>query len=675
MAKLRRFTESLSMPNSSYQVVEKIPENLKESFSRAHANEHMTESNDDVIKAAMKLRESSSEKALFDKIIDKLKNEGIKEDKKLWKFPVSRFGNKNGNGRIYSRELWENVIDKQTDAWKNGCGLADHPMDDNDPGQFKTSAIVWLDASIDDVNKLIWAIGTFVGPYGKLAQDIIESGGRIGFSSSGFGETEYDNCTINPDTYQIERLADIVTQPSQSVFGDISSESSSPENIEYAKQTATPVAPVKESLNPQSSIIKEKNMKVNAVNNAPAAEEPAVENKKMEALSKLEMKAIEKYVENMQIDASKIEKPTDKLCEINDLLETVQNCGNKELQEKVEGQLVEARKELEEMVDKAVKLQKDFGSKDLGVLGENVKKIAKQGVLLGEQVNDYKELCEGLTQRNRELARENTVLKSKIAIRDKSNSVKEVRENRRVVLDAQKNDELTKKVEALTSENQTLKENNMRLNAGNRKLETVNGTLETRVKHIMTRVASMNESNTTAGTQLSALKAKLDASQKVVEGLKGQVNRLQAYASNVKSQLDAKIKEAEEKKPEYHLEPKFESYVSPYLNMRENKGLEIEAYWNELRAKYGEAVEPFERQIRGAKTYREAFNAFMKNRNAIDEGLGEATAAAITPNITSKRERKEMLQDAGMNILEESKCTVDDINQRELDDLHARGLN
>ena len=104
---LQRLRESIDLPRSYYQELTEVPENLKESFKAVSANKKLQESESvtSLIKAAEKLRESSNDKAIFDKIISKLKEEGAAPARKLWKLPVSRFGNKNGNGRVYPREL------------------------------------------------------------------------------------------------------------------------------------------------------------------------------------------------------------------------------------------------------------------------------------------------------------------------------------------------------------------------------------------------------------------------------------------------------------------------------------------------------------------------------------------------------------------------------------------
>lgn len=151
-----------------------------------------------------------------------LKEDSNGKQRRFFKFPVSKVNTKedpNLNGRVYNDQLWENVINKQQSVWKGGCGLADHPEGE---GSFKDQAIVWLDAMKE--GKTVYGIGTFIGEYGRMAEDIIDVGGRIGFSSSGFGEFLEDSVTVNPDTYEIERLADLVLDPSQQVYGSSDNE-------------------------------------------------------------------------------------------------------------------------------------------------------------------------------------------------------------------------------------------------------------------------------------------------------------------------------------------------------------------------------------------------------------------------------------------------------------------
>lgn len=666
MAERLHLRECLSMPQSMYQEVklEDASQTVRESFRAIPQRLTESASNDALIKKAMKLRESATDKELFDKVIAKLREAGAGNERKLWKFPVSRFGNKNGNGRIYPRKLWENVIENQRDVWQGGCGLADHPVEDDDPGEFKTSAIVWLDMMIDDANKLIWAIGTFVGEYGRLAQEIIEAGGRVGFSSSGFGELDpFDKTTINADTYQIERVADIVTNPSQSVFGDIGNAHENT-NIEYSKQS------IVESQSPKSKILKENtNMAaVNAVENKDKLQESTQAPAAKSEMSKMEKAIILKYVENLTSEAEKIKNPAERLKETNKILEMVEESGDEELKEKVTESLIEARNDLTKMIESAVAVQSELG--DLSTLAENVKDVTKQGVLLNEQVKDYESLCHALEEKTQALFNENKTLKAKLELKESAMKSKSLKNNVSIIKAYEKNDKMVEALTRVESAFNKLQENNRKLSVTNTRLEAENGKLTTALRESEARLKDklrLNESK------------KINDMEITINLLKEQVGRLQLKNKALDASLKAKEKEfrefKEDQKMENHIEPKFESYVTDQLNFRENRGIEVEKYWNDLCNQYGEAkMKPFEKSIRGAKTYREAFNNFIKNLSKIEESAAEYEKARISESIGNLKARKEYLEEAGMETKFDKGLSVDEINNREYEEMKKKGF-
>ena len=666
MAERLHLRECLSMPQSMYQEVklEDASQTVRESFRAIPQRLTESASNDALIKKAMKLRESATDKELFDKVIAKLREAGAGNERKLWKFPVSRFGNKNGNGRIYPRKLWENVIENQRDVWQGGCGLADHPVEDDDPGEFKTSAIVWLDMMIDDANKLIWAIGTFVGEYGRLAQEIIEAGGRVGFSSSGFGELDpFDKTTINADTYQIERVADIVTNPSQSVFGDIGNAHENT-NIEYSKQS------IVESQSPKSKILKENtNMAaVNAVENKGKLQESTQAPVAKSEMSKMEKAIILKYVENLTSEAEKIKNPAERLKETNKILEMVEESGDEELKEKVTESLIEARNDLTKMIESAVAVQSELG--DLSTLAENVKDVTKQGVLLNEQVKDYESLCHALEEKTQALFNENKTLKAKLELKESAMKSKSLKNNVSIIKAYEKNDKMVEALTRVESAFNKLQENNRKLSVTNTRLEAENGKLTTALRESEAKLKDklrLNESK------------KINDMEITINLLKEQVGRLQLKNKALDASLRAKEKEfrefKEDQKMENHIEPKFESYVTDQLNFRENRGIEVEKYWNDLCNQYGEAkMKPFEKSIRGAKTYREAFNNFIKNLSKIEESAAEYEKARISESIGNLKARKEYLEEAGMETKFDKGLSVDEINNREYEEMKKKGF-
>jgi hypothetical protein len=69
------------------------------------------------------------EKTLPDNLQIKLKesnNAGKFKYIAAYRVPVSRYNFKNANGRIYPKELWENVIKNQRDIWEGCVGLAEY---------------------------------------------------------------------------------------------------------------------------------------------------------------------------------------------------------------------------------------------------------------------------------------------------------------------------------------------------------------------------------------------------------------------------------------------------------------------------------------------------------------------------------------------------------------------
>lgn len=216
--------ESCTFPSNLYRNVTKDSkyQGLVESAKNIHSGKSQLNEASIINKVKKTLNESKIDSKMQEEILKNLKEAGANvDDVEIWQFPVSKINDaqhKNLNGRVYNKQLWENVVDKQSDIWKGGTGLANHPADDED-GDFMNQSIVWLDGFIGD-DGIVYGIGTFVGEGGALARQIINVGGRIGFSTSGYGDFLSDGFTVDPDTYEIERFADLVLNPSQGVYGD-----------------------------------------------------------------------------------------------------------------------------------------------------------------------------------------------------------------------------------------------------------------------------------------------------------------------------------------------------------------------------------------------------------------------------------------------------------------------
>lgn len=233
--------ESYSGPRSCYKNVtnEKKYEALKEAASELHKGKSRLTEGTTLTKMKKALTEAKIDEKIRENVLANLQEAGANVDEvELWQFPISKINTKeepNLNGRVYNEQLWRNVVDKQREVWQGGTGLANHPADDED-GDFMLQSIVWLDGFIGD-DGIVYGIGTFVGDGGILARQIISVGGRVGFSTSGYGDFLSDGVTVDPDDYEIDRFADLVLNPSQGVYGDYKDTMMKKENVEKNKST------------------------------------------------------------------------------------------------------------------------------------------------------------------------------------------------------------------------------------------------------------------------------------------------------------------------------------------------------------------------------------------------------------------------------------------------------
>ena len=715
---LQRFVETISVDKRAAVAVDSLPENIKESYSEVQSKSLKESVNTNaLIKEVLSLQEntfSETEKQVLSKVVNKLKENGITNGPKLYKFPVARINDAdhpNLNGRVYTRELWDNVINKQQDNWKGLCGLSDHPEGD-DPGQFKQSSIVWLDMMIDDLNKIVWAIGSFVGQYGHLAQEIIEAGGRIGFSSSGFGELMMDGKTVNPDTYQIERVADIVLNPSQGVYGDVTDEQHP--NIEYTSQKAIVAEAIKEIPNnklseniavetpapqakePLSAILKEKentNLELNSVvpetngENKEMAEN--VENKKALVLSEAEEKKLKKYIKQFLTESNDIHNPIDRLKELDEIMEMVESGEIHDLKEDVEKELIAERARLEEMVKDAQSIQDEFGV-SAKVFAENAKKVAqvadaleeennnlkenaqkaeKESTLLTEQTHDFETLCAALTERvqtlfteNKKLKKENNALTvENAALKDKASKVAclmkeatglkadnqklklkaDLRTRKSAALQESANEKtaiIEQKNRKLVAELNNLKETNTSLESSNKKFEKKYAILVTRYKELADKLNVVEADKKKFEEACQKTQAALDESVAEYNKLKETAVKVAKVAKSTKVENEKVKEQVKGLLSDSPLDYGFyegvdHNRMKGFVNFRENHGVQIEDYWNDLVQKYGEAIMPFENRIRGAKTLEEAHSQFLFNMSKIDENAARAADMLMDPAV------------------------------------------
>ena len=137
---------------------------------------------------------------------------------KVLKGPLSTLGKKNRNGRIYSKELWENVL--KSEYWKDMmdnnslCGEIVHPGERTESDSWEIDARNIShrikEAHIEG-DKLMGTVEVLDTEQGRNLAELINAGITIGISARGMGDLVGDE--VDPDTYNFKTF-DITMRPS-----------------------------------------------------------------------------------------------------------------------------------------------------------------------------------------------------------------------------------------------------------------------------------------------------------------------------------------------------------------------------------------------------------------------------------------------------------------------------
>ena len=127
---------------------------------------------------------------------------------------VQKAGTKNGNGRIYRKEILERELKKYNEAIRErrSLGELDHPDDSviNLKNASHLVTKIWWDG--DNVMGKIEVLDT---PSGKILKELVKHQCKLGISSRGLGSTKKDNegNTIVEEDFQLICF-DMVSEPS-----------------------------------------------------------------------------------------------------------------------------------------------------------------------------------------------------------------------------------------------------------------------------------------------------------------------------------------------------------------------------------------------------------------------------------------------------------------------------
>lgn len=126
-----------------------------------------------------------------------------------YEVPIWRLNERNLNNRVYTEALGQKVLNEN----KVTLALADHPKDD---GSVRDIVAVGKNPKIK--NGVLWAEAYFVDEaFANKVNKIVELGGKIGLSSSAYGDLDEDN-NVRVDGFELERYFDFVLDPSYQVF-------------------------------------------------------------------------------------------------------------------------------------------------------------------------------------------------------------------------------------------------------------------------------------------------------------------------------------------------------------------------------------------------------------------------------------------------------------------------
>lgn len=136
-----------------------------------------------------------------------------------WTADIWKLGVENINGRIYPKELGERLVKEQPITVANDG----HYHDIASGKEYGCAKAVVKNLRIEsDILKADIIFLKTEDRYEEKLVELIENGVEIGVSSVGYGEYLPDGKTINPDTFEVVRLLDFVTNPAGEVYATIS---------------------------------------------------------------------------------------------------------------------------------------------------------------------------------------------------------------------------------------------------------------------------------------------------------------------------------------------------------------------------------------------------------------------------------------------------------------------
>jgi len=587
----------------------------------------------------------------------------LPENKVVYKIPISRWGVLNGNKRRYSRELWERVIKEQSSRYLNSLGLADHPPENSD-GNFKEVFCVYHGLELSETDNLVFAYMTPVGAYGKLFTEILESNGKVGTSTSGFGELSENNEDVNPVTFELERIADCVLTPSQNVYGDKTMVFQTPDGTkveitppptqaqapapaitgmpcgvtEPVQTTPEPQEPETISISDIISSVQVSKSKIpappitTATNYKSSYPENNNRSKNMN-LSKLEERKLEKDISSFFEEAKQEKNPIVKATLLKEVLGFFNDISGmteilKGLKEAVTTELDLVSKDVHSKIEQSLKIEEETGVKTVEDMKAGLDKIVEATQSFNENADHWKQVA-GTLQKNVE------------SLKAKLSSNPSAKDYEAIVRELEKTDIATRKI----------------VDAQNQKLYILKKRLFE--ERNLSRKLEGECSEVTAQLEV-ALSAKKSYKEKAVQFRDAYLKIAEKNKTLVadKNDIINQVSEFLEKDSyQFGRAQKISGSIAEQIGNTVDftQRQYVESYYNDLERQYGERIQPFREQIIARKTYKEAVSEFTRIFAQMDEFR--------IPKGIEGDERREFLKEHGLIIKDKHKDTKNAIRQ------------
>lgn len=557
--------------------------------------------------------------------------ESVKDSAEGWWVPISFYNKKNLNNRIYNRKLWENVINNQKETYVGSPMLTDHPAGDSD-GNPRDICGVWLDAKMDEPGPdgvgLVWGLLVPSGRLGDDLRDHIKHGLKVGTSSSGFGDMLPDGVTVDPDTYQIERLADFVLCPSQGTYFSYDEDD---DQIDDKS--------IKESLEAHRNI----------------KETTTVKDSK---IAKLEEKKFRRDMESFLEEANNIKDPQARLEEFREIRSFLEDGACPDLKEKIEAKISEQEADIKKMLQESVEYKERFGIESPKDLEEKLTMLSEDTKVIESESANWKKISETLQTKLNEIkgdlnARPSTKYVKYVESKNAKLQSEMLYQNKKA---AEVVNNLIKAYEKLKAENNTLKESTANTSVDYKKLKEEAETLKKECDDKATSEGSYKKAYIDLKDAFEESTKEMNELTSENERLENKVNSYRENFSMLRANLSKKERDYESLRRAYNsLKENVRAKETEEAREALKEDIEsdpVASFYESIYKTYGSQISPYANKILSSANLTEAKRVFYTDviQNLKESRDIEDSRIPMTSYITAS-ERQDAL---GLRSLKKS---------------------